>query len=1110
MISTQEPRDLEQPGRSGTPGRFPAIPRILALVSGVLATACLIWSFSPALAAALRGPRDYLDQYYLHAPATNLLWAAMAGLLALSLSRRKRLAWWAALIYLASWLPVNLVDIVREHDRHAAVALVVHVSAVVALVAGRTQFGARTLPCSPRPAATVGAAGLAAAGLAGWCVVQLFPGSLSSGGARALFVVSQLTATLTVQGDLAGSAPFGTAFLVGLFGALVFAATIGVLLRTQRTEHALTETDETALRGLLNGPDPAGSIDYFTTRRDRSVVFTPNGRAAIGFRVELGICLALGDPIGARDCWPQAVEAWQRHADRFGWPVAVIGASETGVPVYRRAGLTAEPAGAEALLDTRTFSLATPELRPVRDAVARLRKQGVTVRIRRHREIGTAEFARLAVAAEQWRHTETERGYPLPLGRLGDRRDEDCLLVEAIDADGHTVGLLSLVPWGRTGVTLELLRREPDSAEDITDLLIAEFALRAEQHGIEQVSLNFTVFRSVFEAAGHRSEPRSVRRIRSVATTMTPLLRGARTLPLSFSQWWQLDRLYRCGMRYQPRWMPRFVLASDPRDLPRIAVASARAEGLLPRLPGGTGAFTYTGRYRAAPANAAVVRPEITVPAPVTDPAPEHDRRPEQMRVRIDKLERLTAANIDPYPRPFPPTHTVAAARRVPRGTTVRVSGRLLRLRDCGGVLFAVVRDWTSDIQLLLDRDRLGAQRCAEFAELVDLGDLISVSGQLGYSRRGELSLLVADWRMLGKCLRPLPGKWHGLTDPDTRMRRGYLDLMIDRDARELLVRRSAVLRSLRDALHDGGFLEVSSPVLQPGSGTGTARSMRTQIDADNADLHLRVAPEAALKRLCVGGVEKVFELGPSFRNTRAGARHLPEFTLLEAYEAHSDHQRMMTLCRQLVQQAALAANDSMIAMRPRPGGSLEAVDLSGEWRVRSIYEALGQEAGTEITPETDLPDLRELCEKADITCQPGWDHGRTVYALYQRLVAETTSEPTFYTDFPTAVSPLARPHRRRTGLAERWDLVAGGIELGSGRSELTDPVELRRRFTAHARLAADGGPAGTGLDEEFLCALEHAMPPTGSLSLGVERVLMLLTGRPIRETQSFPLVRHR
>ncbi|MGI5222111.1 bifunctional lysylphosphatidylglycerol synthetase/lysine--tRNA ligase LysX [Nocardia sp. CA-290969] len=1104
MISTQEPPDLEIPGRSRTTGRLAAIPHALAPVFGVLAAACLLWSSVPALSGALEGPRDYLDQYYVHAPATNLLWAAAAGLLALGLSRRKRLAWWAALLYLASWLPVNLLDIAVDHDPNAVPALLLHAGVLGLLVAGRTQFAARIRRCSARPAVTVCAAGLAAAAVAGGCVVQLFPGTLAPGANRALFVGSQLTANLLVHPTQpAGTAPFFTAFLIGLFGALAGAATITVLLRTQRREYALTAEDEAALRELVHGPDPAGSTDYFATRRDRGVVFAPNGRAAIGYRVEFGICLALGDPVGARDCWPQAVEAWQRYARRFGWPVAVIGAGENGVAVYRRAGLDAVPAGAEALLDTRTFALTLPELRPARDAVTRLRKAGVTVRVRRHRDIGTAEFARLAVAADQWRRTETERGYPLPLGRLGDRHDGDCLLVEAVDAGDRVLGLFSLVPWGRTGATLELLRREPGSSEDITDLLVAEFALRAEQFGIEQISLNFTLFRSVFEAA---AQPRS-RGSRWAA--VNSLRGGARTLPLSFSRWWQLDQLYRSGMRYQPRWAPRYVLSTDSRHLPRIALAAARAEGLLPRL-GGAGAFTHTGCHRAAPEVTAVAHPVVTADTPVTDAMPARDPRPEQVRVRTAKLNRLAAANIDPYPLPFPPTHTIAAARRVPRGTTVRVSGRLLRLRDCGGVLFAVVRDWTGDIQLLLDRERLGAGRCAEFGEFTDLGDLISVSGQLGYSRRGELSLLVADWRMLAKCLHPLPGKWHGLTDPDARLRRGYLDLMIDRQARELLARRSAVLRILRDTLHDGGFLEVSSPVLQPGPGPGTPRSMRTHIDADNTDLHLRLDPEPALKRLCVGGVEKVFELGPGFRNTRADARHLPEFTLLEAYEAHGDHRRMMALCRHLVQQAALAVNDSAIAMRPRPDGSLEAVDLSGEWRVRSVYDALTRETGIEISPDTELPQLRELCEKADIGCPPGWAHGRIVYALYQRLVAPTTDRPTFYIDFPGSVSPSARTQRRRGDLAERWELVAGGIEVATGRSELTDPVELRRRLTAQARPGGDDGPATVGIDEDLLRALEYGMPPTGGLSLGVERVLMLLTGRAIRETQTLPLVRRR
>lgn len=1076
------------------------------MVSGIVAGTCLLWSLSPTLSAALGGARHYLDRYYLYAPDTNLLWAGLTGWLALGLAGRKRVAWWALGLYLASWIPGNLLDVVRAHDRHAVAAALTHAAALALLLLSRSEFGARIRRFAPGPAVMSLAAGLLIAAVAGWGVVQLFPGSLPSAAQRARWVIAELTVNLVPGIPVASAAPpFPAQFLVGLFGALACTATALILNRTRRAEYALADADESMLRDLLENSDTAGSIDYLATRRDRELIFTANGRAAIGYRVEYGVCLALGDPLGARDFWPQAVETWQRYARRYGWRVAVIGASETAVPVYQRAGLAAVTAGAEAVLDTRTFSLAAPELTAVRHSVAQLRKQGVTVRIRRHRDIGTSELARLTVCAEDWRHSESERGYPLPLGRLGDQRDGDCLLVEAVDSGERVLGLLSLVPWGRTGATMELLRHAPGSPPETTDLLIAEFALRAEQHGIHQLSLSFTLFRSVFEATDHE-----------VVVSHAPLsaLRTAtgiaRTLPLAFARWWQQDRLHRASMRYQPRWVSRYVLCDNPRDLARIAIAAARAEGLAPGPNRSSTAFTHTGRHRTAPAHPAPGRPGANTGFAEFEPEATPAHRPEQVRVRAGKLDRLAAANIDPYPLPFPPTHTVAAARRTPRGTTVRVSGRLLRRRDHGGVVFAVVRDWTSDIQLLLDRDRLGRQRLDEFGELVDLGDLVSVSGQLGYSRRGDLSLLVADWRMLGKCLHPLPDKWRGLTDPEVRMRRGYLDLMIDRDARGLLARRSAVLRALRDALHDYGFLEVTTPILQQGSGGAATRSLRTHIDGDNTDLHLRVAPELSLKRLCVGGVEKLFELGPGFRNARADTHHLPESTLLEAYEAHSDHRRMMTLCRQLVQQAALAANDSMIAMRPTADGSLEAVDISGEWRVRSMYGALSEEIGSEITPRTPLPELRELCEKTDIVHQPGWDEGRAAYALYQRLVVEATREPTFYTDVPSSVSPLARPDRRDAALAERWILVASGIELASGSSELTDPVEQRRRLAAQSRIAADGGRVAIELDEEFLCALEHAMPPTGGLGLGVDRVIMLLTGRALRETQPFPLIRPR
>jgi lysyl-tRNA synthetase class 2 len=363
---------------------------------------------------------------------------------------------------------------------------------------------------------------------------------------------------------------------------------------------------------------------------------------------------------------------------------------------------------------------------------------------------------------------------------------------------------------------------------------------------------------------------------------------------------------------------------------------------------------------------------------------------------------------------------------------------------------------------------------------------------------------------MIGKCLHPLPDKWRGLADPEARVRRRYLDMAINPDTREVLAKRSAVVRSLRDTLTGWGFLEVETPVLQQVHGGANATPFATHHNAYALDLYLRIAPELYLKRLCVGGLEKVFELGRVFRNEGVDYSHNPEFTILEAYEAHSDYLRMMAATQQLIQDAAVAANGKCVALRPGPDGTVVEVDISGDWPVKSVHGAISEALDTMITPETGVDELRALCEKAEVPCQPGWDAGQIVLEMYEHLVEDRTELPTFYIDFPTSVSPLTRAHRSIDGVAERWDLVAWGVELGTAYSELTNPIEQRRRLTEQSMLAAGGDPEAMELDEDFLHALEFAMPPTGGLGIGVDRVVMLITGRSIRETLPFPLVKPR
>ncbi|HET9118689.1 MAG TPA: bifunctional lysylphosphatidylglycerol synthetase/lysine--tRNA ligase LysX, partial [Pseudonocardiaceae bacterium] len=483
---------------------------------------------------------------------------------------------------------------------------------------------------------------------------------------------------------------------------------------------------------------------------------------------------------------------------------------------------------------------------------------------------------------------------------------------------------------------------------------------------------------------------------------------------------------------------------------------------------------------------------------------------PEQMRVRLSKLKALQDSGIDAYPVGQAPSHTVAQALETADQTDLSVSGRVLRIRDFGGVLFAELRDWSAEVQLLLENSILEHGCTADFTKAIDLGDLIEVTGKMGYSKTGTQSLIVRRWRLIGKCLRPLPNKWKGLTDPEARVRSRYVDLAVNTESRELIAARSSVLRAIRDTLNDKGFVEVETPILQQVHGGATARPFITHINSYDLDLYLRIAPELYLKRLCVGGMERVFELGRAFRNEGVDFSHNPEFTLLEAYQAHADYKEWIDGSRELIQNAAQAANGAQVVLRPGSGDTLEPVDISGIWPVKTVHDAVSEALGEHIDANTDLATLRRLSDAVKIPYLARWDAGAVVLELYEHLVEDRTEQPTFYIDFPASVSPLSRPHRSQPGLAERWDLVAWGVELGTAYSELTDPVEQRRRLEEQSYLAAGGDPEAMELDEDFLQAMEYAMPPTGGLGMGVDRVVMLVTGRSIRETLPFPLAKPR
>ncbi|WP_395107533.1 bifunctional lysylphosphatidylglycerol synthetase/lysine--tRNA ligase LysX [Actinomadura sp. SCN-SB] len=493
-----------------------------------------------------------------------------------------------------------------------------------------------------------------------------------------------------------------------------------------------------------------------------------------------------------------------------------------------------------------------------------------------------------------------------------------------------------------------------------------------------------------------------------------------------------------------------------------------------------------------------------------TDPA--YESLPEQMRVRREKLDRLRESGIDPYPVNFPRTATLAEVReRYPdlepgteTGDKVGVAGRVMLIRNTGKLCFATLRDGTGELQVMLSLANVGQDQLDLWKREVDIGDHVGVEGEVITSRRGELSVLADRFAITSKCLRPLPEKHAGLTDPEARVRQRYVDLIVNDEAREMARIRSATVRAVRDFWHEEGYLEVETPMLQPIHGGAAARPFVTHINAYDMDLYLRIAIELYLKRLVVGGIDKVFEINRNFRNEGADSTHNPEFTMVEAYGTYLDYNDMADLTQRMYQRAVVAALGTTVVVH---GG--EEYDLGlARWPRITLYGAVSDALGEEVTPHTPLEDVRKLADSREIQWDPKWGQGKLVQELFEELVEHTLVQPTFVMDYPLETSPLTRQHREEPLLTEKWDLIGFGTELGTAYSELVDPIEQRRRLTEQSLLAAGGDPEAMQLDEDFLRALEYAMPPTGGMGAGIDRMIMAFTGKNIRETILFPLVR--
>jgi len=494
------------------------------------------------------------------------------------------------------------------------------------------------------------------------------------------------------------------------------------------------------------------------------------------------------------------------------------------------------------------------------------------------------------------------------------------------------------------------------------------------------------------------------------------------------------------------------------------------------------------------------------------DNTPIEDDLPEQLRIRREKRASLIERGIEPYPVSVARTKSLKEIREkyvsldidVATGDIESLTGRIIFKRDTGKLCFATLREGDgTELQAMFSLDKIGEEQLDSWKSDIDLGDIVSVTGEIISSKRGELSVLANSWSLAAKSLRPLPNE-HKPMSEETRVRMRYVDLIVRPEARAYARLRPTVMRSLRETFHNQNFIEVETPMLQVMHGGAAARPFKSFSNAYDMDLYLRIAPELFLKRCVVGGIERVFEINRNFRNEGADSSHSPEFAMIESYQAYGDWSTIADLTRNLIQNAAMAISGSHVVTH-HDG---RQANLGGQWKEISLYEAISQGVGENVTALTPIEELKKHATKLGIKIDPKWVTGKLAEEIFEHVAKEQLIEPTFVMGFPVDTSPLVRAHRELPGVAEKWDLYIDGFELATGYSELIDPVVQRDRLVEQAQLGVKGDLEAMQVDEDFLRAMEFAMPPTGGMGMGLDRLLMALTGLGIRETILFPLVK--
>ena len=475
----------------------------------------------------------------------------------------------------------------------------------------------------------------------------------------------------------------------------------------------------------------------------------------------------------------------------------------------------------------------------------------------------------------------------------------------------------------------------------------------------------------------------------------------------------------------------------------------------------------------------------------------------DQKKIRTEKLEKLKGLGLNPYPYKFVRTHIIKEIREKEKEmletNSVVIAGRIMAKRGHGKTVFADIKDESGKLQIYFRKDTLD-KRLFEIVDLIDIGDFIGAEGEIFKTGTGELTLLVKEFEFLSKSLFPLPEKWHGLKDKEIRYRKRYLDLIMNKDVREMVVMRAKIIKKMREILDSKGFIEVETPTLQPLYGGAFAQPFKTYYNVLARDYFLRISDELYLKRLIIGGIEKVYEICKDFRNEGIDRTHNPEFTMMEAYEAYADYTDMMDLTEEIVIGITKALYGST-----KFNFQGNEIDVSRPWKQLSFYEGIESLTGEDLS-EVTRDEVYTFARDHGIDIDENVGKGKILDEIFDEMVQPKLIQPTFVIDYPLEISPLAKKHRKNPELVERFEPVIAGIEIGNAFSELNDPFDQRERFEQQRRMKEIGEEEIQELDEDFLKAMEYGMPPTGGLGIGVDRLVMLLTDIPsIREVIVFP-----